>query len=278
MRKVSVNGVVIATQTFGAPGNPAIVLVMGATASMLGWPESLCRGLAERGFFVVRYDHRDTGESTTCPPGRAGYSVEDMTDDLIGVMDAYDLARAHIMGMSLGGFIGQIAALRHPDRVESLILVASEPLGWDGVPLPHIASRFVEHFGRMAGLDWADRDSVVDFLLGIARLCTGSAHVFDADRARQEIVAVLARTGSIASAFNHSMVQADGDWTGRFRDIAKPVLIIHGDEDPILPLPNGQALADGIRGARLMTLEGVGHELPEALIPAIVAAVADVAG
>jgi pimeloyl-ACP methyl ester carboxylesterase len=166
MRKVRIGEATIATETFGSPDDPALVLVMGSTASMLGWPEGFCRSLAERGHFVIRYGHRDTGGSTTYPPGTARYAVEDMAANLTGVMDAYQVTKAHLVGMSLGGFIGQVATFRHPDRVASLTLIGSEPLGWDGPPLSHIAPEFMAHFGAMAGLEWSDEEAVADFVAG----------------------------------------------------------------------------------------------------------------
>jgi pimeloyl-ACP methyl ester carboxylesterase len=237
---------------------------------MLGWPDEMCDALAARGFFVVRYDNRDTGLSTTYPPGAPSYGVEDMAADLVGVLNAYAIGRAHIVGMSLGGFIAQVAALSIPDRVASLTLIGSEPLGWDGAPLPHIAPAFLEHFSGLASLDWSDEDAVRAFLLEVERLCAGSGHPFDESAAQRRVEAVMSRSPSLASAFNHGLVQLRGDWTGRFREISQPVLVIHGEEDPILPLPNGQALASGIPGARLVALSGLGHELPPETLPTIV--------
>ena len=153
MRSIDLGEVSIATQAYGRSTDPAILLNMGATASMLGWPDEMCDALAARGFFVVRYDNRDTGLSTTYPPGAPSYGVEDMAADLVGVLDAYGVSRAHIVGMSLGGFIAQVAALSTPDRVASRTLIGSEPLGWDGEPLPHIAPAFMEHFSALAALD-----------------------------------------------------------------------------------------------------------------------------
>lgn len=273
MRSVTANGVTLATQSFGRPGDPAVVLAMGATASMLGWPDPLCEALAARGRFVLRYDHRDTGASTTVPPGAAAYDVEDMAADLLGVLDAYGLPRAHLVGMSLGGYIAQMLALDQPGRVASLTLIGAEPLGWDGPPLPHIAPAFLDHFAGFAELDWSDPAAVEEFLLGIDRLCAGSGAPFDAPAVRARIRATLARTSSPASMFNHGARTTRRDWTGRFRAIACPTLVIHGAEDPILPLPNGEALAAGIPGARLVTLPGTGHELPDRALPMIVEAV-----
>ena len=169
-RSIDAGGATIATQSFGTPTDPAVVLNMGATASMLGWPDEVCHALAGQGLFVVRYDNRDAGLSTTYSPGAPPYAVEDMAADLMAVLDAYGVGRAHMVGMSLGGLIGQVAALSTPGRVATLTLIGSEPLGWDGGPLPHIAPAFMDHFATMAELDWSDADAVRAFLLGVERL------------------------------------------------------------------------------------------------------------
>lgn len=179
------------------------------------------------------------------------------------------------MGLSLGGLIGQVAALSAPGRVASLSPIGSEPLGWDGEPLPHIAPAFMEHFATLPALDWSDAEAVRAFLLGVERLCAGSGRPFDEARARAYVEAVMARSPNPASAFNHGMVQLRGDWTGRFREIARPVLVIHGEEDPILPLPNGEALVAGIPDARRVVLPRTGHELPPEATPTITDEVAD---
>ena len=266
--RVIPNGKVsIATEVFGRAGDTPVVLVMGATASMLWWPEGFCRDLARTGRFVIRYDNRDTGQSTISAAAAPDYSVEDMVGDLFAVIDGYGLVDAHLVGMSLGGLVAQIAALRRPDRVRSLTLIASEPLGWDGEALPGIAPKFLDHFGGFAELDWTDRTAVSGFLLEIARLSAGSAVPFDPSAATRRIAAELGRAKDISRAFNHGMVQLREDWTGRARDIVQPTLIVHGSEDPILPIENGRAMQTSIRQARLHVLEGTGHELPEALLP-----------
>lgn len=265
MRLIDNQGVTLATEAFGRPGDPALVLVMGATASMLGWPDDFCAALAGQGLHVIRFDHRDSGQSTTVPPGAATYAVEDMAGDVLAVMDAHGLERAHLVGMSLGGYIAQMLALTAPGRVASLTLIGSEPLGWDGGPLPHISDAFLAHFAALRALDWTDRAAVAAFLVETDRLCAGSGRPFEADAARARAKRVLDRTDSPASMFNHATAAVRQDWTGRFRDIACPVLVIHGAEDPILPVANGQAIAEGISGAALLVLPGVGHELPPRL-------------
>lgn len=269
MRIIDHNGRELATESFGNAADPALLLIMGATASLLGWPDEFCKDLSERGIFVIRFDHRDTGQSTTVPFGAATYSVEDMADDCMAILDAYGRDKASLAGMSLGGYIAQMLALTHPDRVASLTLIGSEPLGWDGTPLPHISQDFMEHFAALSTLDWSDREAVSGFLLRIEQLCAGSGSSFDDGREKARIARIMDRAQNLPSMFNHGTVTTRADWTGRFREIKSPVLVIHGEEDPILPLENGKALAEGINGAKFLVLTGVGHEIPERVIAEI---------
>ena len=269
MRVAEHQGIRLATEAFGDPHDPAVLLVMGATASMLGWPDEFCAALAGRGLYVIRFDHRDTGQSTTFPPGEATYAVEDMAGDAVAVLDAYGVDKAHLAGMSLGGYIAQMLAVTQPERTASLTLIASEPLGWDGAELPHISQAFLDHFGTLGTLDWSDRGAVADFLVESERLCAGTGAPFDEDRERTRVERVMSRTGSLPSMFNHGALATREDWTGRFREVSCPVLVIHGAEDPILPIENGRAIADGIPGALLTVLAGTGHEIPLSRIPDI---------
>jgi pimeloyl-ACP methyl ester carboxylesterase len=273
VRSVQVGDVTIAVDDLGSDRDPAVVMSMGATASMLGWPDELPSMLAKHGFRVVRYDHRDTGLSTTWPLGEARYHIEDMLADLIGALDALGLQAVHLVGMSLGGYLAQAAAVRHPDRVETLTLIASEPLGWDGADLPGIDARFLAHFGKLAKLDWDLDHDVEAFLVEGARLCAAISRPFDEVGARHAARAVLERSPSLSSAYNHGTVDTRDDWHGAFRRIERPVLVVHGDEDPILPLPNGEALAAGIHGAQLNVLRGVGHELPPRVVQEVSTAI-----
>lgn len=258
---VSTGDVVLAVETFGDPLNPPVVLAMGATASMLWWPESFCSSIAESGFFVARYDHRDTGRSTTGSPGEVGYSAEDLAADLVAIVDHLDRGPAQLIGMSLGGYLAQIVAVTHPDRAATLSLVASEPLGVAPGNLPGIDDRFMAHFELLADLDWNNTDDVEQFLVHIGRLSAGSPERFDETGTRRRVAAEIERSFNIASAFNHGLVTATQDWTDATRNITQPTIVIHGAFDPILPLPNGQALANLIQGARLHVLPDTGHEL-----------------
>lgn len=252
----------LASQSFGSPSGPPLVLIMGATASMLGWPTALCQMLADHGLYVLRFDHRDTGESPTCPPGAPDYTVEDMAADVLAVMDAHGLPKAHLMGMSLGGYLAQMLALTDPERVLTLTLIGSEPLGWDGPPLPHIAPKIMDHFAALTTLDWSDRNAVIAFLTGTETLMAGSGAPFDATAARDYAAATLDRATRPASMFNHAQLTTTQDWTGAFRKITQPTLVMTGADDPVLPPDNARALAAGIPGATLHLLPGIGHELP----------------
>jgi pimeloyl-ACP methyl ester carboxylesterase len=258
---VSTDEVALAVETFGSPLDPPVVLAMGATASMLWWPGSFCSAIADGGFFVVRYDHRDTGRSTTGKPGEVGYSAEDLADDLVAILDHLDLGPTHLIGMSLGGYIAQMIAVTHPDRVATLSLIASEPLGVAPGTLPGIDERFMAHFELLAGLNWADTDDVEQFMVEVGRLSSGSPERFDEAATRRRVIAEIRRSSNIASAFNHGLVTPARDWIGATHTITRPTIVIHGALDPILPLPNGQALADLIDGAQLHVLPDTGHEL-----------------
>ena len=140
-RIVETNGVELCTEPFGDPADPAILLIMGSGASMLWWEERFCRELAERGRFVIRYDHRDTGRSVTYEPGNPGYTGADMVADAAGVLDAYGIPAAHVAGVSAGGGIAQLLALDFPERVRSLVLISTSPAVSVDRPLPPPARR-----------------------------------------------------------------------------------------------------------------------------------------
>src|SRR4051812_20873441 len=126
-RMIEANGVALCTETFGDPADPPILLIMGLGASMLWWEDGFCRLLADGGRFVIRYDHRDTGRSVTCEPGRPSYTGADLAADARGVLDAHGLPVAHVVGVSAGGALAQVVALEHPDRVGSLVLISTSP-------------------------------------------------------------------------------------------------------------------------------------------------------
>ncbi|WP_293347734.1 alpha/beta hydrolase [Phenylobacterium sp.] len=248
---------------------------MGATASMLWWPSAFCEALAACGFRVIRYDNRDTGRSSSGPVGHLTYSLDDLADDAVAVLDAHGVSRGHIVGMSLGGMIGQLVALAHPDRVETLSVIGSSAFDESDPDLPGIDEAFLVHFSGVSRLNWSDRGAVTDFMVEVARLSSGTGRRFDLEAARRRAEGEYDRAENIGSAFNHAMLSGGDHWAGRLSELAAPLLVIHGSADPVSPLAHGVRLAEKVRGARLVRLDGAGHELHPDDWPAIIEAIVD---
>ena len=249
------------TESVGDRNAPVVLLIMGAMASGVWWPSSFCGQLAGRGRFVIRYDHRDTGRSTNYGPGGATYSTETLADDAVTVLDAYNVESAHLVGMSIGGYLSQLLALKAPRRVKTLTLIASERLALADPAMPGMDPRVPAYHAQSAKLDWSDRDAVLEYQVGAWRLLTGSAHPFDEAYIRGLAEEDWDRTANPLSAFNHSGLRDATGWTGRLDEICVPALVIHGTEDIVLPYAHGLALNAALRNSRLLTLHGGGHEL-----------------
>jgi pimeloyl-ACP methyl ester carboxylesterase len=263
-RLIDRDGISLFSEAFGDPESPAILLIMGAMASGVWWPDDFCRQLAASGRRVIRYDHRDTGRSTSYPPGQAAYTTEDLADDAVRVLDGHGIERAHLIGMSLGGYLSQLLALKHPARVLTLTLIASERLALTDPAMPPMSPAIPEYHAKASTLDWSDRAAVLEYQVGAWRLLSGSAHPFNEAAIRQMAAADFDRTPDLRTAFNHAALgDADG-WVGRLGEIRAPTLVIHGTEDPVLPYAHGVALEAAIPDAKLLTLEGTGHELHDA--------------
>ena len=154
-------------ETFGDAADPAILLIAGAASSMDRWEPAFCERLADAGRFVIRYDHRDTGGSTTYPPGEPGYTGDDLDADALALLDHLGIERAHLAGISMGAGISQDIALNHPERVRSLTLIAASPIGPGERDLPGMSDALRALFTEeQAEPDWADRDAAIAFLLG----------------------------------------------------------------------------------------------------------------
>ncbi|MDX8442721.1 alpha/beta hydrolase [Mesorhizobium sp. VK3E] len=263
----------IVSQTFGDPADPAILLIMGAMASMLWWPETFCRQLAEHGRFVIRYDNRDTGLSTKYSPGAQPYTFEDMVDDAMRVLDDHGVAKAHVAGMSMGGMIAQSVALKYPDRVSALTVISSSPLGVDTSNLPGTTEAYRKHSAEGGDVDWSNRGQVLDFMVKDAHAIASTLHPFDEKRTRAMIEEDYDRSGGLATATNHFLLKGGGPQR-TVRDLRVPLLVIHGSADPLFPIEHGEALARAVPGARLVRIEGGGHELHRNDWPQIVEAIA----
>jgi pimeloyl-ACP methyl ester carboxylesterase len=279
---IQANGIDICTDAYGDPGHPAILLIMGASASMLLWEENFCQQLADGGRFVVRFDNRDVGRTTCCPMGQPNYSLQDMADDAVAVLDHYGIDRAHICGASMGGMIAQLVGLNHPQRVLSLIPIMSSPdpaavtdpmEGKTGMLSPPTA-QVMAMVAAGAMLDWSDPQAVLENRLRMFGVLAGSAYPYDADSRRALFRREIERANDMSSSQNHGLVVGLSErWIERLGAIQVPVLVIHGDDDPILPLDHGQALADSVQGAQLLIMPGVGHEIPEQELPRVIPAI-----
>jgi pimeloyl-ACP methyl ester carboxylesterase len=272
-RMVRSNGVELRAQAFGDPRDPALLMIMGATGSMRRWPDEFCIRLAEAGRFVIRYDNRDTGRSTTFPIGAPGYTVRDLAADAVGVLDAYGVECAHVAGWSMGGMIAQNIAIHHPSRIRSVFLFGSSPdgsaigaaasgVGEDTRALAAPPQQVIALLSFLANVDWTDQAQAIDawaredeVLLG-----PGDAPAPELDRANLAVIVREARD-ILAHRRNHPIVVATSYWRDRLKDIRAPTLIMHGSHDYCLPLDHAKAMADEIPGAKLVVVEGMGHVL-----------------
>ncbi|MGK4578909.1 alpha/beta fold hydrolase [Kitasatospora sp. HPMI-4] len=262
----------------GSHGEP-LLLVMGLAVSRYWWPAGLCQAFADAGFAVARYDQRDAGDSTRMPAtptgnpfkalfGRRGeaYTSEDMTDDAIAVMDALGWERAHVLGHSLGGLIAQRIALRHPDRVLSVTSSAALPSDVSGLRvLRHLRYGLL---AKLVGTRFPEgREGDIEASLAVWRGVASPGYPFDEEAARAWVEAE-ADTGPRDQQAQSRQIGAQ--WHGpRLRELRRPTLVLHGEQDPILRLSAARATARTVPGARLLTLPGVGHDLPAALWPTV---------
>jgi pimeloyl-ACP methyl ester carboxylesterase len=257
------NGVELCTEAFGHATDAPILLLTGMGGSMLWWEEEFCRMLAEGHRFVIRYDHRDTGRSVTYEPGRPGYTGADLVADAAGVLDAYSIPAAHVVGVSMGGALAQLLALDFADRVLSLVLISTSRAvpGRRGLPPPTDA---LARFTATAEVDWSDAASLIEYLVEYSRVLAGGKRPFDEASVRELARRDVERARDFAAAQNHGVLPDDERSREPLCSISAPTLVIHGTADPMFPLQHGAALAEEIPGARLVALEGAGHGVDRA--------------
>ncbi|MBG6098473.1 alpha/beta fold hydrolase [Nocardioides luteus] len=272
---LAVNGIELCTETFGSPTDPPILLIGGKSASMDYWEDDFCAALAAGGRYVIRYDHRDTGRSTTWPAGKPGYTWRDMVADVPGLLDALDLDRAHLFGISMGGALAQCAAVLYPERVATMVLNQTTS-AFEGVELPPIGEAMADFFAAAAERpmpDMDDHDALVAMLVEDQRAFIPKR--FDEQRMRAVCEKAVKRTPDMRPTFeNHDAAPEGERIEGALADITAPTLVIHGTADPLMPVGHGEILAREIPGATLLTLDDVGHEPPppytwETAVPAI---------
>jgi len=267
---VTVGDIDLCVQTFGNSTAPALLLISGAESSMDWWDDEFCEALAAAGRHVIRYDTRDTGRSTTFPPGRPPYGGEALIDDAVGLLSELGIAAAHVVGISMGGGIAQVLAVRYPELVLSLTLIATSPGGQD---LPSMSPRLAEQMGDGGQPEWSNREAVIAYYIGGEHMLAGTIPV-DEERMRRIVGRVWGRSPSIASGQNHWQLSGGEPVRDRLGEITAPTLVLHGIADPLFPLGHGEALAREIHRARLVPLSGMGHQMPPpelwgSVIPAI---------
>lgn len=269
-----VNGVELCVETFGDPADPPVLLIHGGSASMDYWETPFCELLAAGPRYVIRYDHRDTGRSVSYPPGEPAYSGLDLQRDPIGILDALGIDRAHLVGLSMGGGIALQLGLDSPERIRSLTLASTSPLGDD---LPPATDELRESFSSEAPpVDWSDTEAAIDKLIADEKLYAGSLP-YDEPARRELLRTMIARTTNLESAVTNHWVLPDDEDTPPMRprlgELKMPVLVLHGTEDPLFPPAHAETTAREIPDARLVLLPGAGHELPtptwDLAVPAI---------
>ncbi|HEY7201125.1 MAG TPA: alpha/beta hydrolase [Candidatus Dormibacteraeota bacterium] len=284
MPRVTANGLELEYDTFGAPDAAPLLLIMGLGAQMISWDEDFCAMLADRGFHVTRFDNRDVGLSTKLdhlgvpdlsqvlggaePP----YRLEDLAADAVGVLDALGIPAAHIVGASMGGFIAQVIAIRHPERVLSLTSIMSAPGGMrDNVPSTPEATE------ALLKPPPADREGLIEHGVWVSGRISGPAH-FDPEEARRKRARAVDRSVSTAgTARQLAAVAASPSRMAELGGVRVPALVVHGEADPLVPVENGRRTAEAIPGARLLLIPTMGHDLPRPCWPEIVAAIGETA-
>jgi pimeloyl-ACP methyl ester carboxylesterase len=283
------NGLELCYQTFGEPGRPPLLLIMGLGAQMIVWDDEFCEALATRGYRVIRFDNRDIGKSSKIDapppdlakalfgwkPGErlaAPYLLHDMAADAVGLLDYLNIGRAHIVGASMGGMIAQEIAIRHPERVRSLTSIMSTS-GDPSLPppSPQAAGVFLAPPPRTA-------EEYVEANVAVWRIFRGEGYPDEEARDRARAVRAAGR-GFYPEGGARQMlaVFASGSRKAALPGIKAPTLVIHGADDPLVPLAAGEDTARSIPGAKLVVIDRMGHALPRTVWPRVIDEIAAIA-
>jgi pimeloyl-ACP methyl ester carboxylesterase len=285
--RARVGGIEIVYDTFGDPSAPPLLLVMGLGGQMIAWDEEFCVALAQQGYWVIRFDNRDIGLSTKMDEAgvpdilamyqavfageaiQAPYLLSDMAQDAVGVLDALEIASAHVVGVSMGGMIAQSMAIHHPERVRTLTSIMSST-GDPSLPPPT-----AEALGILVNPAPAEREAYVAHEVGVWRVLNGPHIPVDEERVRERAGRFFDRGLSPAgTARQMAAILASGSRKEGLGSVTVPTLVIHGDADPLVPVEGGIDTANAVPGAELMIIEGMGHDIPLPVAPRVIAAIA----
>lgn len=283
IEKAANGAVTIAYETLGPADGAPVLLVMGTGGQMLSWRDGFCELLTEQGLRVTRFDNRDAGLSThfteAGPPNQltmllrpqaaARYRLEDMADDTVAVLDALHQPTSHLVGISQGGMIAQAVAARHPGRVRTLTSISSAPAPRIGKPGLRTLLKIIKAVNPKRV---TTREDAAQYVVGLQRVVGSPAYPSDEESLRE-----LGRRSFDRAGFDLAAVQrqtaaltASGDRRAALAHLRVPTLVIHGEADPLILPRAGEATAEAIPGAKLITYPGMGHDLPQELWPAIV--------
>lgn len=271
MPRARSNGIEVEYETSCDPTGAPLLLVAGLGMQLTGWDDEFCTLLTERGFYVIRFDNRDIGLSTWMDGGE-GFSLDDMAADAAGLLDALAIPAAHIVGISMGGFIAQLLALDHPERVLSLTSLISGPNGEDAVPPTPEAMALL--LTPAAGT----REERVAQGLHSKRKLLGPADPFVEPYERVRVEAAYDRAYHPAGYVRQlQAIAAAPSRIARLRTLSVPALVVHGDADILIPVDNGRRVAAAIPGSRYIEIPGMGHDLPRRVWVQVADAIADLA-
>jgi pimeloyl-ACP methyl ester carboxylesterase len=277
-----VNGIRIAYETLGERSQPPLLLIMGVGASLVNWDDEFCAMLVAHGFYVIRFDNRDVGRSSWVqgvrtanlidayfrPARVASYTLDDMVTDTFGLLDHLGIASAHVVGVSLGGHIAQMMAVRSAARVRSLTSIMSSTGDRSVRPRAKAVIALARPMPR-------GREAAIDQMLRASRVVGSPRFPWDENRLRRQFGAAYDRGMTRAGAMRQTLATlASGDRTALLQGITVPTVVIHGSEDPLIPVGGGRATAAAIPGAELVTIPGMGHDLPPGVWPRVVGAIA----
>ncbi|MHA2295673.1 MAG: alpha/beta fold hydrolase [Candidatus Hodarchaeales archaeon] len=282
---VKVNGIEICYDTFGDSTNPTMLLVMGLGSQMVLWEEAFCEELAKT-YYVVRFDNRDVGLSTklddagipnpmelmmTLQQGesiKVPYLLKDMADDAIGLLDALKIKTAHVVGASMGGMIVQTMAINHPDRINTLTSIMSST-GNPELPQPE-----PEALEILTATPPDNRDEYIEESVKAWQFLNGPKYPLDEERIKERSGLVFDRCYYPAgSARQLAAILASGSRKEDLKKVKIPTLVIHGKDDPLVPVEGGKDTVESIPGAKLMIIEGMGHNIPPQVAPRIIEAI-----